>query len=59
MVVYKGHDATARNAAGWFGGSTFIRDLINKHEVQLSKWLDHVTTVIKCVFLLICLHLHC
>ncbi|KAF8833439.1 hypothetical protein BDN67DRAFT_1017556 [Paxillus ammoniavirescens] len=47
MVVYKGHDSIARHAAGWFGGSTFVRELINSHELQLAKWLDYVTTVIK------------
>ncbi|KAF8835045.1 hypothetical protein BDN67DRAFT_984879, partial [Paxillus ammoniavirescens] len=47
MVVYKGHDSVACHAAGWFGGSTFIRELINSHELQLAKWLDYVTTVIK------------
>ncbi|KAF9235691.1 hypothetical protein BU15DRAFT_77716 [Melanogaster broomeanus] len=47
MVVYKGHDSVARHAAGWFGGSTFVRDLINTHELQLAKWLDYVTTVVK------------
>ncbi|KIJ13092.1 hypothetical protein PAXINDRAFT_14143 [Paxillus involutus ATCC 200175] len=47
MVVYKGHDSVARHAAGWFGGSTFVRELINSHELQLAKWLDYVTTVIK------------
>lgn len=49
MVVYKGHDSVARHAAGWFGGSTFVRELINSHELQLAKWLDYVTTVIKYV----------
>ncbi|KAF8836629.1 hypothetical protein BDN67DRAFT_1014548 [Paxillus ammoniavirescens] len=47
MVVYKGHDSVACHAAGWFGGSTFVRELINSHELQLAKWLDYVTTVIK------------
>ncbi|KIJ04374.1 hypothetical protein PAXINDRAFT_22341 [Paxillus involutus ATCC 200175] len=28
-------------------GSTFVRELINSHELQLAKWLDYVTTVIK------------
>ncbi|KAF8833052.1 hypothetical protein BDN67DRAFT_986285, partial [Paxillus ammoniavirescens] len=46
MVVYKGHDSIACHAAGWFGGLTFVRELINSHELQLAKWLDYVTTVI-------------
>ncbi|KAF9224602.1 hypothetical protein BS17DRAFT_766588 [Gyrodon lividus] len=47
MVVYKGHNSAAYQAAGWFRGSTFVRDLINTHKLQLAKYkeIDSCATV--------------
>lgn len=49
LVIYVGTDEKARRFSGIFGGS-LVKGLVDERQADLTRLIDHATTVIKYFF---------
>jgi hypothetical protein len=49
LVIYVGTDVKARRFLGIFGGS-LVKGLVDERQADLTRLIDHATTVIKYFF---------
>lgn len=46
-VIYTGSDEAARQAQGIFAGSNLCMELASEKQVDVSRFLDYISTVVK------------
>ncbi|KAG1887861.1 hypothetical protein F4604DRAFT_1916717 [Suillus subluteus] len=47
VAIFPGDKEAGRQASGLFSGSDMIKALINSHQLDIKRWLDELTTILK------------
>ncbi|KAG1882377.1 hypothetical protein F4604DRAFT_1921545 [Suillus subluteus] len=47
VAIFPGHEDTGRQASGFFSGSDIMKDIINARQLDISRILDELTTILK------------
>lgn len=53
VVIFPGDEESGRQASGFFSGSDIMKDIINSRQINIQRYLDELTTILKYVFLTI------
>ncbi|KAG1738080.1 uncharacterized protein EDB91DRAFT_1082840 [Suillus paluster] len=47
VAIFPGHEDAGRQASGFFSGSDIMKDIINARQLDISRILDELTTILK------------
>ncbi|KAG1776277.1 hypothetical protein EV702DRAFT_1198298 [Suillus placidus] len=47
VAIFPGDEEAGRQASGLFAGSDMVKALINSHQLDIKRWLDELTTILK------------
>ncbi|KAG2046092.1 hypothetical protein BDR06DRAFT_1039184 [Suillus hirtellus] len=47
VVIFPGDEEAGHQASGLFAGSDMVKALINSHQLDIKRWLDELTTILK------------
>ena len=50
VVIFPGDEESGRQASGFFSGSDIMKDIINARQLNIQRYLDELTTILRYVF---------
>lgn len=50
IVIFPGDEESGRQASGFFSGSDIMKDIVNSRQINIQRYLDELTTILKYVF---------